>query len=181
VRIVAATNRNLESQVAEGAFREDLFYRLNVVPIHLPSLRERPDDIPLLVEHFYCKLTGSAKATNIITPEAMKFLWGYPFPGNVRELENIVERSLALGGREITMESLPPQLVRFQKSLGDSGTVEIPADGMDLERYLDDIEKQFLLKALEQSGGVRKKAADLLGMTFRSFRYKLAKHGMGQD
>lgn len=180
VRIITATNRDLEQQVAEGSFREDLFYRLNVVQLIMPPLRERLEDIPLLVDCFLAKHTaGSASSHGGISAEALEFLWGYQFPGNVRELENIIERALALGVREITPESLPQQVIRFRKVHEQLNHIEIPGDGFDLEKYLDSIEKRFLLKALEKSGGVKKRAADLLGMTFRSFRYKLAKYGMG--
>lgn len=181
VRIVAATNRDLEAQVAEGFFREDLYYRLNVVQINLPPLRDRPEDIPMLVEHFFNKHIGGSVGPEIITKEALNFLWGYQFPGNVRELENIVERGVALGARQITMDMLPQQILRFQRSQEQIDLLEIPPDGFDLEKYLEAIEKKFLLKALKKTGGVRKKAADLLGMTFRSFRYKLSKHGMSED
>jgi two-component system response regulator PilR (NtrC family) len=182
VRILTATNRNLEQQITEGSFREDLYYRLNVVELSLPPLRERPEDIPLLLEHFFGKHLGTKlTAANLITPEALDFLWNYHFPGNVRELENIIERAVALGSREITLEMLPQQVVRFNKSYENIGELEIPVEGIDLEKYLESIERRFLLKSLEKSAGVRKKAAELLGMTFRSFRYKLAKHGIGDE
>jgi two-component system response regulator PilR (NtrC family) len=178
VRVVAATNRDLEDQVREGTFREDLFYRLNVVQLRLPSLRERPEDIPLLLEHFHKKFAKLSNDGEIITNEAMKALLVYPFPGNVRELENLVERCLVLGDNIITLDSLPPQVVNYQHSAGSGQYPEIPSTGMNLEAHLDGIEKQFLLQALGRSGGVKKKAAALLGMTFRSFRYRLAKFGM---
>jgi two-component system response regulator PilR (NtrC family) len=178
VRVVAATNRDLEDQVREGTFREDLFYRLNVVQLRLPSLRERPEDIPLLLEHFHKKFAKLSNDGEIITNEAMKALLVYPFPGNVRELENLVERCLVLGDNIITLDSLPPQVVNYQHSAGSGKYPEIPSTGMNLEAHLDGIEKQFLLQALGRSGGVKKKAAALLGMTFRSFRYRLAKFGM---
>jgi two-component system response regulator PilR (NtrC family) len=182
VRIVTATNRDLEQQVVDGSFREDLFYRLNVVQISLPPLRERPEDIPLLVDHFLAKhSSGRTVPTESMSAAALDFLWGYQFPGNVRELENIIERAVALGVREITPESLPQQVIRFKKVNEQLNHIDIPPEGLDLERYLDGIERKFFLKALERSGGVKKRAADLLGMTFRSFRYKLAKHGMGDD
>lgn len=182
VRIITATNRDLELQVTEGAFREDLFYRLNVVEMTMPPLRERPEDIPLLAEYFFKKYSGRRSSKmHILTPEALDFLWGYQFPGNVRELENIIERGVALGAGEITLELLPQQVLRFNNNHQNLESFEIPSDGMDLDAYLAGIEKRFLLKALEKSGGVRKKAAELLGMTFRSFRYKLAKQGMSED
>jgi two-component system response regulator PilR (NtrC family) len=182
VRIITATNRDLESQVSEGTFREDLYYRLNVVEIIMPPLRERPEDILLLSDHFYKKHTGhNSPKSGILSPEALDFLWGYQFPGNVRELENIIERAVALGTREITLDLLPQQILRFNRNHTALEEVEIPSGGMDIEAYLASIEKRFLLKALEKSAGVRKKAAVLLGMTFRSFRYKLSKHGMSEE
>jgi len=182
VRIITATNRDLESQVTEGSFREDLYYRLNVVEIIMPPLRERPEDILLLADHFFKKYTGrNSPKSGILSPEALDFLWGYQFPGNVRELENIVERGVALGAGEITLDLLPQQILRFNRSHETIEEFELPPGGMDLDAYLAGIEKRFLLKALDKSAGVRKKAAELLGMTFRSFRYKLAKHGMSEE
>lgn len=182
VRIITATNRDLESQVSEGTFREDLYYRLNVVDLIMPPLRDRPEDISLLAEHFFKKHAGNSRThAGILSPEALDFLWGYQFPGNVRELENIIERAVALGAGEITLNLLPQQVLRFNREHKTLEEVEIPASGMDLDAYLARIEKRFLLKGLEKCGGVRKKAAELLGMTFRSFRYKLAKHGMSEE
>lgn len=181
VRIIAASNRDLEDQVREGSFREDLYYRLDVVQVRMPSLRERPEDIPLLVEHFCRKFTGEADILNAVDNEALKVLISYPFPGNVRELENIVERSVVIGDRSMTLESLPPHVVDFQQRGSRPEQFTIPPEGVNLEAYLDGIEKRYLLQALDQCGGVRKKAAQLLGLTFRSLRYRLAKFGMDED
>ncbi|HEY6873437.1 MAG TPA: sigma-54 dependent transcriptional regulator [Geobacteraceae bacterium] len=180
VRIIAASNRDLEEQVKEGTFREDLFYRVNVVQIRMPSLRERPEDIPLLVEHFYKKFAQPPYVPELITADALKALTSYHFPGNVRELENTVERCLVLGGKTICTECLPAQITEFRNPALYGGG-ELPAEGMDLEAYLDGVEKRFLLIALERSGNVKKKAAELLGMSFRSFRYRLAKFGMDEE
>jgi len=182
VRLVAASNRDLEEQVKEGSFREDLFYRLNVVQVKMPPLRERGDDIPILVEHFYKKYVQPPYSDRIITQGALKLLMSYGFPGNVRELENLVERCSVLGNREISEECLPPQLHAGKRpECGAVTECELPEEGMDLEAYLDGIEKRILLQALERSGGVKKKAAELLKLTFRSFRYRLAKFGMDED
>jgi two-component system, NtrC family, response regulator PilR len=181
VRIVAASNRNLEEQVLEGTFREDLFYRLNVVQVRMPALRERGEDILPLVEHFYKKYSLWSGSGEIVTQEAAIALYNYPFPGNVRELENLVERCVVLGSRVITADCLPPKVRNFVPVSAPLDLVTIPEDGMDLQAYLDTLEKRLLVQALEKCGGVKKKAAALLGMTFRSFRYRLAKFGMDDE
>ena len=176
VRILAATNRHLEEAVAAGNFREDLYYRFNVIRIDLPPLRQRREDIPVMIDHFWNQFTGEGSVQ--VADEAMRRLIDYHWPGNVRELENVIERATVLGqGGEINLDCLPPNLVT-----GMSGTVtpltDIPDTGMDLDAYLGAIEKEILLKALNKTGGVRKSAADLLGITFRSIRYRLAKFGV---
>lgn len=181
VRIVAASNRNLEQQVSEGSFREDLFYRLNVVPVQMPPLRERSEDILSLIEHFHRKNTGAADSSEVITPEALQILMNYPFPGNVRELENLVERCLVLGNKVIAEGTLPLQVFNSARALPSTDHVVFSAEGIDLEAHLDGIEKRFLLEALAKTNGVKTKAAALLGLTFRSFRYRLAKFGMDDD
>ncbi len=181
VRIVAASNRDMEEQVREGSFREDLFYRLNVVQVRMPSLREVPEDIILLVEHFFRKYSNVPIDGDVITSGALKTLMAYPFPGNVRELENLVERCIVLGNNVINEDCLPEKIFGFRMSLPGGDSFEIPEDGMNLEAYMDGIEKKFLLKALERSGGVKKKAAEILGLTFRSMRYRLAKFGMDEE
>ncbi len=182
-RIIAATNRDLEEEVMAGRFREDLFYRLNVIHISVPSLRERPEDIPLLVQYFLDRFAAeSGKEVQAISSFALEALMSYPFPGNVRELENIIERSVALSSSSLILpESL--SLARF-KTQTDSAkgpatsAPDIPPEGLDLEAYLADMEKDLLLKAMERTGGSKTKAAALLGLNFRSFRYRLAKHGL---
>ncbi|ACM21713.1 sigma-54-dependent transcriptional response regulator PilR [Geotalea daltonii FRC-32] len=181
VRIIAASNRDMEQQVREGSFREDLFYRLNVVPVNMPPLRERTEDILPLVEHFYFKLTQSADTAGAISPEALKALMNYSFPGNVRELENLVERCLVLGNTTITEVSLPCQVLNDKRTEPAAGDIEFSAEGINLEAHLDSIEKRFLTQALTKSNGVKTKAASLLGLTFRSFRYRLAKFGMDEE
>ncbi len=181
VRIVAASNRDLEDHVKEGTFREDLYYRLNVVQFTLPPLRERPEDIPLLLDFFHDKFYAGERVDKIVTPEALRALLAYPFPGNVRELENLVERCLVLGHKTLTLECMPARIADFQQDKQFSGMRELTEVGMNLEAYLDGIEKQFLVQALKRSGGVKNKAAALLGMTFRSFRYRLAKFNMDDN
>jgi len=178
VRIICASNRNLEAQIQEGTFREDLFYRINVVQIQMPPLRERIEDIPLLVEYLCRKFRGASLKTPVaVTPGAMKALMNYPFPGNIRELENCIERSLIIDPSVISEKSLPKQIVA-SKLQAVSDNVEIPEGGMQLEPLLDELEKKYLIRALEMSGGVKKKAGELLGMSFRSFRYRLVKFGL---
>ncbi|MDD2542688.1 MAG: sigma-54 dependent transcriptional regulator [Desulfuromonadaceae bacterium] len=178
VRIISASNRDLESQVKDGTFREDLFYRLNVVQLVMPPLRERIEDIPLLVEYFCRKYQAGGTNTQIsVTPGALKVLMNHPFPGNIRELENCIERSLIINPEVISECSLPQQLL-VSKTPCFTADCDIPEEGMQLEPLLEDLEKKYLLKALEKTGGAKKKAGELLGMSFRSFRYRLAKFGL---
>ena len=179
VRLIAATNKELENEVAEGRFREDLFYRLNVIPVHIPPLRDRREDIPLLIEHFITKAEVEAEIR--VTEGAMRRLLDYSWPGNVRELENIVERCLVLGaGDELDELCLPAQITGTDISTG--GVVgAIPDEGFSIDDYLGGIEKDILMMALDKSGGVRKRAAGYLGITFRSIRYRLAKYGLAED
>ncbi|MDD2899683.1 MAG: sigma-54 dependent transcriptional regulator [Desulfuromonadaceae bacterium] len=176
VRIVSASNRDLESQVREGSFREDLYYRINVVQIVMPPLRERIEDIPLLIEFFCRKFQGTGQAfPATTTPGALKALMNHPFPGNIRELENCIERSLILDSAIISELSLPLLVSKYPCLTADC---DIPESGMQLEPLLENLEKKYLLKALERTGGAKKKAGELLGMSFRSFRYRLAKFGL---
>ncbi len=180
VRIVAATNRCLEDEVAAGRFREDLYYRVNVIEIALPALRERVDDIPLLVAHFIDKYSRElARRIDGFTPEAMDCLLGYPFPGNVRELENVVERAVALtAGPRMELESLPPSLL---SPVSPTKATQIPPEGIDLEEVVNDFERTLLVEALRGAGGVKKRAAKLVGVSFRSFRYRLEKLGLDRS
>lgn len=178
VRLVAASNRDLEQQVKDGSFRDDLYYRINVVQVVMPPLRERVEDIPLLVEHLVRK---HGKPGSLVMPDALQALMAYPFPGNVRELENIIERSLVLDPVRISLNNLPPQVKNTVKRFDLHTAVEIPDGGIDLEPALEQLEKQYLVKALEKSGGSKTRAAELLGMSFRSYRYKLSKYGLSAD
>ncbi|MGH9714644.1 MAG: sigma-54-dependent transcriptional regulator [Candidatus Acidiferrales bacterium] len=185
VRVIAATNKDLEREIAEGRFREDLFYRLSVIPIHLPPLRERREDIPLLAREFLERFSKSmAKKIAGIEPEAMRRLEMYDWPGNVRELENTLERAVALetGGR-VTTEALPERVRNhFQESVShashNGNGNNLPEDGLNLEEHMQQIERSFLLAALERAGGVRTRAAGLLKMSYRSFRHSAKKYGV---
>lgn len=185
VRIISATNRNLETEVKAGRFREDLFYRLNVIQVHCPPMRERKEDISMLANHFLEKFS---KALNVnvkrISNEAMDLLRRYHFPGNVRELENIIERTVALEpGPTILPESLPRHLAEAQVEAGstlDANRIEIDQEkGVDLEKLVAEFERTLLTKALQQTGGVKKRAARLLSISFRSMRYRVDKYGLG--
>lgn len=182
VRIIAATNRDLEDMVKDGTFRQDLYYRLNVINIKTPGLRERKEDIPLLANHFLRKYNERlGKQVQGISIEAMEILKKYDYPGNVRELENIIERTVALeGGATILPESLPPIVnTPTGRKMASSNEIEIGTDGIDLDKVLGQIEKELLIKAIHAAGGVKKKGAKLLHITFRSMRYRVEKYNLG--
>lgn len=195
VRVIGATNKDLEKEIAEGRFREDLYYRLNVIPIHLPPLRERRDDIPLLARTFLERFRESMKKTvEGITPEAMQLLENYDWPGNVRELENIIERSVALESGASISATVLPEKFHHKAAHGANGNgngngssngyaigggiAAIPAGGMDLEERIADIERNYLAEALKMSDGVGTRAADLLHITYRSFRHYAKKYNL---
>ncbi len=177
VRLIAASNRDLETAVRDGVMREDLFYRLNVIPIHLPPLRERREDIAFLVAHFIQKFSKElGRDVRGVTPQAMAVLERHHWPGNIRELENAIERAIVLGtGEMLGLESLP-ESVRRERPAREPEVLDLPEEGVDLEATLDDLERRYLQMALERTRGVQTKAAELLRMTFRQFRYKLQKH-----
>jgi len=179
VRILAATNRNIDAQVADGAFRRDLFYRLNVIRVELPPLRDRPEDLPLLVEGFMRRFAAEqGKAVRTISKEAVRRLSTYNFPGNVRELENIIERAVALvDGPVIGLADMPDE-VSGASILPGPGGVALPDNGCDLDEVLGSIERQLILQALDRTGSVRKAAAGVLGISFRSLRYRMSKLGI---
>lgn len=181
VRIIVATNRDLSEEVKAGRFREDLFYRLNVINIQIPPLRERGEDIPLLVEHFLGQLADrQGKTFSSIAPETMKRLMEYSYPGNVRELENIVERAVALGEGDIfTVDLLPDDVLRAP--VGGASTAAALGDGQDLDSLLEDYERRLIESALQQTGGNRTRAAEVLGVSFRSLRYRLKKYGWADE
>ncbi len=183
VRVIAATNKDLEKEIAEGRFREDLYYRLSVIPIHLPALRERREDIPLLARSFLERFRKvMEKPIEGIEPEAMRRLEAYDWPGNVRELENTMERSVALeSGRNISLAVLPDKVTSYDSGQAAArasrdGAVAIPDAGLDFEIVIGETERQYILAALERSGGVQRRAAELLKMSYHSFRHYAKKH-----
>ncbi len=183
VRIIAATNRDLEQMVKAGTFRQDLYYRLNVIQIEAPSLRQRRDDIPILAKHFLKKYNERLnKNISGISQDALAVLKTYDFPGNVRELENIIERTVALeAGASILPESLPPFVKTSSgaKQMVSSDGIEITTEGVDLDKIIGQIEKELIIKAIHTADGVKKRAAKLLSITFRSMRYRVEKYNLG--
>ena len=184
IRVIAATNRDLPKFVGEGKFREDLFYRLNVIPVKMPALRDRADDVALIADYFLAKYTREMnKHIQSFAPEALEALRAYSWPGNVRELENTVERAVALESeRRVELAALPdhvregrPATSRTDDPIAETGS------GFNLERHLQDIERSHLERALERAGGVQTRAADVLGLSFRQFRYLMKKHGLKRE
>jgi two-component system response regulator PilR (NtrC family) len=180
VRIIAATNKELEEAVKEKRFREDLFYRLNVIQIKLPPLRDRREDIQILANHFLKKYSQElSKNISKISPEALQILLNYEYPGNVRELQNIIERAVALeSSSDLTAHNLSSYLSEQPLLKKGPIDIEIPNDGIDLEKMVEDLERTLLLKALDKTKGIKKKAAELLHINFRSMRYRLEKYGL---
>src|SRR5208282_4942978 len=184
VRVIAATNKDFEKEIAEGRFREDLYYRLSVIPIQLPSLRERREDIPMLARHFLERFRKSMeKQIEGIAPEALRRLESYDWPGNVRELENTLERAVALEtGKLISIEVLPDKVKSYSEeqlaAAGGKRGARGPAEGMLRGVFISEEERSYLLAALEIAGGVRTRAAELLKMSYRSFRHSAKKHGV---
>jgi DNA-binding NtrC family response regulator len=180
VGIIAATNKDLERAVAEGEFREDLFYRLNVIPIHVPPLREREGDIPLLMHHFLRRHCSDKEIPlKRVSKEALEAMEKYKWPGNVRELENLIERLVILtDGEEITLDDLP---LRIRQALPKKSApypqvpLEITKEGIDLKKTLDDLENRLIMDALKKSGGVKNKAAQMLGLNRTTLIEKMKK------
>ncbi len=182
VRVIAATNVNLENAIANGEFREDLFYRLNVIPIHIPALRERKNDIPLLF-HYFMELFNQNRAQKLsgITPEALGILAQYPWPGNIRELENLVERlSILKAGGVVDVEDLPERYRGRSLRLQESGEVSIPDEGLDFNSAVDSYENALILKALEKTSWNRNQAAHLLKLNRTTLVEKIKKKGLRQ-
>jgi two-component system response regulator PilR (NtrC family) len=180
VRVVAASNRDLEAEVERGAFRRDLYYRLNVIEVSLPPLHARREDIPLLVEHFIKKHAATVgRPIAGIQPDALAMLCDYDFPGNVRELENLIERAVTLESGDRVSRAALGELTTRRRPLAEPGE-KLTAEGVDLDRLIADFERGYLEAALAKSGS-RKAAARLLGISFRSMRYRLKKLGLGSD
>ncbi len=180
VRVIAATNRNVEEDVRAGKFRQDLYYRLNVIRVTVPPLRDRRDDIRPLAEHFLSQWGAEqSKDVRTLSPDALRSLEKYSFPGNVRELENVIERAVALAkGPTIGLGDLPHELAGAA-SQTTPALVSLTDDGCNLDEVMGEVERRLLLQALDRSGGVRAHAAKLLGVTLRSLRYRLHKHALG--
>jgi two-component system, NtrC family, response regulator PilR len=180
VRVLAATNRDVEADVREGRFRQDLYYRLNVIRVQIPPLRERSEDVLRLAERFVKRFADEmGKDVRGLAPDVLRALTRYPFPGNVRELENLMERAVALAsGPVIGMGEVPPEVSGVSGLPSPLLASTIPDEGVELDEVLGELERRLILQALEKSQGVRKRAAKLLGVTFRSLRYRLDKHAL---
>jgi DNA-binding NtrC family response regulator len=174
VRVIAATNVDLRAALENGTFREDLYYRLNVLPINIPPLRERREDIPFLAEHFARKVSKESGRECVITPAAMDKLMSWPWPGNVRELENVIERSIVLcGAAELDAEDIRLDTTR-ERPVQNSGFLP---DGMSLDEY----EQEIIREALRRASGNKSQAARLLGITRNALRYRLSQMGLDPD
>jgi two-component system response regulator PilR (NtrC family) len=179
VRMMAATNKDLRQLILQGTFREDLYYRLNVIPVEIPPLRERREDILVLAENFLLFYAARAgRPAMEVSPEAMEILMNHSWPGNVRELENAIERAVALAaGDEVRVENLPPSLLQ-PGTPPPTTRWEVPPQGLNLEQVVADLEKALMQDALQKAGWVQTRAAQLLGINFRSFRYRARKYGL---
>jgi two-component system response regulator PilR (NtrC family) len=182
VRVLAATNRDLELAVKDGSFREDLYYRLNVLHVHLPPLRQRIDDLPELARHFVertCRSFGLEPKR--LTPDALRVLQAYPWPGNIRELENVIERTVALEATTIISSGSLPEHLRGSPVGPWTDGVGLPEEGLDIDEYLDNVRRSLMHQALERTRGHQKNAAELLRMSYRAFRYHAEKLGLAKD
>jgi two-component system response regulator PilR (NtrC family) len=177
VRIISATHQNLSECVEGGQFRQDLYYRLNVIELRMPSLREIPEDVPLLADAILCRMVGEGRAPPRLSEQALEVLECYPFPGNVRELENVLERALALtSGDEIGEDDL-----HLSRPVAASGLDPATTGPINLQEHLDRVERDAIMKALEQTRYNRTAAAKLLGITFRALRYRMARLGLNDE
>jgi DNA-binding NtrC family response regulator len=181
-RVLAATNRDLEREVKEGTFREDLYYRLNVLHVHLPPLRQRIEDLPELARHFVertCRNFGLEPKR--LTPDALRVLQAYSWPGNIRELENVIERTVALEASAIITSGSLPEHLRGAAVGSWTDGVGLPEEGLDIDEYLDNVRRSLMHQALERTQGHQKNAAELLRMSYRAFRYHAEKLGLAKD
>jgi len=182
VRVIAATNRNLLREVQDGRFREDLYYRLSVIPIEVPPLRDRGEDVVLLANHFLKKFAVQmGKKVVRLSPESLKIMRGYDWPGNVRVLENTIERSVAMSNEEELQVQLPnagASAMPATSAIAGAAGVVLPSDGIDLEHYVAEIEKSLLQSALRRAGGTQTRAAELLKLSYRSFRHMMKKYDL---
>jgi two-component system response regulator PilR (NtrC family) len=181
VRVIAATNRDLREMIAGGTFREDLYYRVSVIPIQVPALRERRDDVELLANYFPKKYAGAAQKSILrIAQESLDALKNFEWPGNVRQLENTIERAVAMEtGNELKVDleaDRPRARVAATTNGNGSGGPHVSTDGIDFEKYVAGVERSLIESALEQSGGVQIRAAELLKVSYRSFRHLLKKY-----
>jgi two-component system response regulator PilR (NtrC family) len=177
-RVIAATNRDLKQMSEQGLFREDLFYRISVIPIHLPPLRERTEDITELIDHFVKKFCDQAGRSLTISPKAIQILENYAWHGNVRELEHTIERAVALErSGEIQPEQLPDHITNYNPQRINA-EFDLPDDGVNLTSHLDNLEKTYVVEALRKTAGNQTRAAELLQMPVRSLRHLLDKHSI---
>ncbi len=182
VRVLAATNRNLEQAVKHGEFREDLYYRLNVLHVHLPPLRQRIEDLPELARHFVertCENFGMPAKR--LTPDALRVLQAYLWPGNVRELENVIERTVALEATEMISSGSLPDPLRGAPERPPVEQTGLPEEGLDIDEHMDNVRRSLMRQALERTDGHQKKASELLRMSYRAFRYHAEKLGLARD
>jgi two-component system response regulator PilR (NtrC family) len=181
-RVLAATNRDLEQAVRDGEFREDLYYRLNVLHLHLPPLRQRVEDVPALARHFVEKTCENfGLPVKRLTPDALRVLQAYSWPGNARELENVIERTIALEGTEMISSGSLPVHLRGDSAVSQTEHTGLPEEGLDIDEYLDTLRQSLMRQALERTGGHQKKASELLRMSYRAFRYHAEKLGLMRD
>ena len=178
VRIIAATNKDLEHEVEIGRFREDLFYRLNVVPITIPPLRERGPDIPLLIRHFLAHQNKQRGCHKRISDDALEVLYHYPYPGNVRELENLIERLVILGDGDLIDVADLPEKIRATGPVATKPISVLPPEGLQLKEFLEEVEHHLIDQALERADGVKSQAAKLLGLNRTTLVEKLRKRGL---
>ncbi|HVJ05256.1 MAG TPA: sigma-54 dependent transcriptional regulator [Candidatus Saccharimonadales bacterium] len=181
VRVIAATNKNLLQQVQEGQFREDLYYRLSVIPVEVPPLRDRGEDVVLLANHFLKKFAVQMSKNVVrLSAQSLQTMKGYDWPGNVRVLENTIERAVALSTEEELRVELPNSGASAIPTMANNGAlgVALPPDGLDLERYIADVEKSLLQSAMRRSNGVQTRAAEILKLSYRSFRHMMKKYDL---